>query len=81
MISRYRRACAYIHSELKDCLLILAGLKHAFKGNCGLDFQLGKCKIYLKGMPMEEARSIVRDTIDADQRLHMLSDMLQLHDD
>ena len=32
-------------------------------------------------MPIEEARSLVRDTIDADHRLHTLSGMLQLHDD
>ena len=36
---------------------ILASKKHAFKEDCGLDLQLGKCKMYLKGMPIEEARS------------------------
>ena len=88
VMARYEHARAlafaddgYIHSELKDCLLILAELKHAFKEDCGLDLQLGKCKIFLKGMPIEEARSLVRDTIDADHRLHTLSGMLQLHDD
>ena len=54
---------------------------HAFKEDCGIGLQLGKCQIYLKGMPIEEARSIVRETRDADQRLHTLSVMLQLHDD
>jgi ABC-type Fe2+-enterobactin transport system substrate-binding protein len=62
-------------------LLILAELKHAFKEDCGLDLKLDKCKIFRKGMPIEEARSIVRDTIDADQCQHTLHDMLQLHDD
>ena len=62
-------------------MLILAELKHAFKEDCGLDLQLGKCKIFLNGMPIEHARSLVRDTIDADHRLHTLSGMLQLHDD
>jgi len=88
VMSRYQRARAlafaddgYIHSELKDCLLILAELKHAFKEDCGFDLKLGKCRIFLKGMPIEEARSIVRDTIDADQCQHTLHDMLQLHDD
>ena len=37
----------------------------------------GKCKLYLKGMPIEEARSLVRDTMSANQRLHVLSDMLK----
>ena len=70
VMARYEHARAlafaddgYIHSELKHCLLILAELKHAFKEDCGLDLQLGKCKIFLKGMPIEEARSLVRDTI------------------
>ena len=31
----------------------------------GTYLQLGKCKIYLKGMPIEEAHSLVRDTIHA----------------
>ena len=86
--SRYHHARAlafaddgYIHSKLRDCLLILAELKHAVKEDCGLDRTLGKCKIFRKGMPIEEAGSIVRDTIDADQRQHTLHDMLQLHDD
>ena len=61
-MERYQHARAlafaddgYIHSELKDCLLILAELKHAFKEDCGLDLQLGKCKIFLKGMPIEDS--------------------------
>ena len=32
-------------------------------------------------MLIEKARSTVRDTIDADHRLHTLYDMQQLHDD
>ena len=62
-------------------MLIVAELKNSFKEDCGLDLKLGKCKIFFKGMPLQEARSLVRATIDADQRMHTLYDMLQLSED
>ena len=53
----------YIDSELRECLLILAELKQAFKEDCGLDLQLGKCKLYITVMSLIDARTLVRDII------------------
>ena len=67
----HRQACAvaftedgYIDGELKECLLILSELKQAFKEDCGLELQLSKCKLYIKGMSLTDARQLVRDTIE-----------------
>ena len=71
----------YVDSEIKKCLLILAELYQAFKKDCGLDLQLGKCKLYIKGMSLIDARALVRDILNDDPRLRSISYMLQLHDD
>ena len=68
-------------SELKECPSILAELKQAFKEHCGLDLQLGKCKLYIKGMSLTDARTLVTDIINDEPRLSAISDMLQLHED
>ena len=72
-------------------------LKQAFKEDCGLDLQLGKCKLYITGMSLIDARTLVRDIIyerqrhhlrasisdiiNDEQRLSAISDLLQLHED
>jgi hypothetical protein len=67
-MARHRQARAvafaddgYINGEIKACLLILAELKQAFKEDCGLELQLSKCKLYIKGMSLIDARQLVRD--------------------
>ena len=86
IMQRHREARAvafaddgYIDGELRECLLILAELKQAFKDDCGLDLQLSKCKLYIKGMTLTDARALVGNIIRQDQRLIDLVDMLHLH--
>ena len=61
--------------------LLLAELKQAFKEDCGLELQLSKCKLYIKGMSLSDARQLVRDTIEQEPRLCAFSDMLHVHED
>ena len=51
------------------------------KEECGLDLQLGKCKLYIKGTSLAEARALVRSIINAEPRLSSIPDMLQGHED
>ena len=88
VMQRHREARAvafaddgYIDGELRECLLILAELKQAFKDDCGLDLQLSKCKLYIKGMTLHDARTLVGNIIRQDQRLSDLADMLHQHAD
>ena len=53
----------------------------AFKEDCGLDPQLGKCKLYIKGMSLEAARASVRSIINAEPVLSSISDTLQVHEE
>ena len=62
-------------------MLKLAELKQAFKDDCGLDLQLSKCKLYIKGMTLHDARTLVGNIIRQDQRLSDLADMLHQHAD
>ena len=64
-------------TALRECLLILAELKE----ECGLDLQLGKCKLYIKGMALADARALVRSVINAEPRWSSISEMLQVHED
>ena len=41
-----------------------------------MDLQLRKCKIYMKGHTIEEARRKVRDCIESHEALHCLRDLL-----
>jgi hypothetical protein len=68
-------------AKSKECLLILAELKQAFKEDRGLELQLSKCKLYIKGMSLSDARQLVRDTIEHEPRLRAIYDMLQVHED
>ena len=71
----------YIDGELRECLLILAELKQAFKDDCGLDLQLNKCKLYIKGMQLHDSRALVRTTINQDTWLRDIVDMLKVQQD
>ena len=64
-------------TALRECLLILAELKE----ECGLDLQLGKCKLYIKGTSLADARALVRSIINAEPRWSSISEMLQGHED
>ena len=44
-----------IHSEIKDCFAHTRSTEAAFQEDCGLDHELSKCKVFPKGMPIEEA--------------------------
>ena len=46
----------FVRSSLLECLHILAELKHAFKEDLDLDICLPKCKIYIKGLRLKDAR-------------------------
>ena len=88
IMQRHRQARAvafaddgYIDADLKEFLLLLAELKQAFKEECGLELQLSKCKLYIKGMSLADARQLVRDTIEQEPRLSAISDMLHVHED
>ena len=59
----------YIDSELRECMLILAESKQALKEDCGLDLQLGKCKLHL----MQDARMLVRSVINSEPSLSSCS--------
>lgn len=45
------------------------------------DIQLGKCKLYVKDMSLEEARALVRSIFNDEPGLSSISDMLHVHDD
>ena len=62
-------------------MLILAELKRAFKEDCGLNLKRGKCKIFLKGMPIQETRSSVIRLMLISACTRYIYGMLQLHDD
>ena len=55
-ITRGNGRCKHNYGELKECLLILAELKQAFKDDCGLDLQLSRCNLYIKGMQLPGPR-------------------------
>ena len=61
--------------------LIAAASLKAFKEDCGLDLQLGKCKLYIKGTSLAEARALVRSIINAEPGLSSISDMLHVHEE
>ena len=65
----------FVRSSLIECLHILAELKHAFKEDLDLDICLPKCKIYIKGAPLEDAQEEVRSLMEADPALHCLKDI------
>ena len=52
----------------------------SFKENCGLDLQLGKCKLYIKDMCLIDARALVTDIINDEPPLSAILEM-QLHED
>ena len=66
------RAVAYaddgfIHDDLHNALLACADLKSAMKEDLDLDFQLHKCKVYIKGLPLRshvlhQARVCTKET-------------------
>ena len=65
VLHRQARAIAfaddgYIDSELKECLLILAGLTGPSRRIAVYDLQLGKCKLYIKGN--NNRRSLVHNS-------------------
>ena len=60
-------------TALRECLLILAELKE----ECGLDLQLGKCKLYIKGTSLADARALVRSVINAEPGWSSISEKLQ----
>jgi hypothetical protein len=62
-------------TALRECLLILAELKE----ECGLDLQLGKCKLYIKCRSLAGAGALVRSIINAEPGLSSISEMLQVH--
>ena len=64
-------------TALRECSLTLAELKE----ECGLDLQLGKCKLYIKGTSLADARALVRSIINAEPRWSSISEMLQGHED
>ena len=64
-------------TALRECSLTLAELKE----ECGLDLQLGKCKLYIKGTSLADARALVRSVINAEPRLSSTSEMLLVHED
>ena len=64
-------------TALRECLLTLAELKE----ECGLDLQLGKCKLYIKGMALADARALVRSVINAEPRWSSISEKLQVRED
>ena len=66
---------------LVDCLHILAELKRAFKEDLNLDICLPKCKLYIKGLQLEEVREEVRKLLEANPALHGLKDILEIHED
>ena len=75
------RAVAYaddgfIHDDLRNALLACADLKSAMKEDLDLDFQLHKCKVYIKGCSIEGARNKVKECIDNHAELHCLRDLL-----
>ena len=75
------RAVAYaddgfIHDDLLNALLACADLKAAMKEDLDLDFQLHKCKVYIKGCSIEDARNKVKECIDNLAELHCLRDLL-----
>ena len=71
----------FVRTDLFECLHILAELKRAFKEDLDLDICLPKCKIYIKGLGIEDAREEVRRLMDADPAIHGLKDILEIHDD
>ena len=71
----------FVRSSLVNCLHILAELKCAFKEDLNLDICLPKCKIYIKGLQLEDARDEVRKLLEANPALHGLKDILEIHED
>ena len=66
----------YIHDDLLNALMVLADLRSAMKEDLDLDFQLRKCKVYVKGCTLQEARDKVKEYIDNNAQLACLSDLL-----
>lgn len=88
VMAKYRssRALAFaddgfVRADLKTSLHILVDLKRAFLQDANLDLQLHKCKIYLTGMMLEDARALVKDMIEDTPELHSLRPLLTLQED
>ena len=71
----------FVRSSIVDCLHIWAELKGGFKDDLNLDTCLPKCRLYIKGLTLEEAREEVRKLLEANPELQGLKDILEIHDD
>ena len=87
-MTRYERARAlafsddgFVRAALIDCLHILEELKRAFKEDADLDVCLPKCKIYIKGLNLPDAREEVQKIMEEDPALFDLKDILAVLDD
>jgi hypothetical protein len=83
VMARHHRARAlafaddgFVRASVVECLQILAELQTAFKDDAKLDICLPKCKLYIKGLTLEEAQEEVLKAVEADPALHSLKDIL-----
>jgi hypothetical protein len=53
--------------KIEPTLLALAESVRSFKEDADLEVCLGKCTIYMPGIPKERAHQLIRDCIDADE--------------
>ena len=88
VIARQHRARAlafaddgFVRASLVECLHILAELHVAFKEGTKLDICLPKCKIYINGLTLDDAREEVHKIVEADAALFGLKDIITIHDD
>ncbi len=66
----------FVHDDLLKALLACADIKTVTKEDSGLDLQLLKCTVYIKGHTIQEDRRKVRDCIESDEALHGLRNLL-----
>ena len=57
------------------------GAKVAFKEDTKLDICLPKCKIYINGLTLADAREEVHQIVEADPALFGLKDIITTNDD
>jgi hypothetical protein len=68
----------YLMGKIQPKLLALADSVSSFRDDTDLEVCLGKCKIYMSGIPKERAHQLILDCINADESatLEILRPML-----